>query len=101
MREQFDLFELQDKTHTEAVCLLSAGHFANIDIVVVVPLIAGPPMAPTLPIHTAVEVNGSEYTAQLELIASIEASILGQKIGTARQHEYQIKDALDRLIAGY
>ncbi len=101
MREQFDLFELQGKTHTEDVCLLSAGHFANMNIVVVVPLIAGSPMSPTLPIHTAVEVKGNQFTAQLELIASIEASILGQKIGTARQYEYQIKNALDRLIAGY
>ncbi|MEM9738437.1 MAG: CcdB family protein [Pseudomonadota bacterium] len=101
MREQFDLYDLNGTRDLKGVCLISAGQYANLETLVVVPVFHGPPDEPRLPIHTEIDFAGHQYTAKFELLASIPAASLGEKIGHIREQKYELKNALDRLIAGY
>jgi len=100
MPAQFDVYAIDGGPEIDSVIVLSGGDYARLPTVVVVPLVKRPSSS-NMPIHPAVDFRGQVLTARFELMASLPSTALTEKLGSVSDDEYQLKNALDRLIAGY
>lgn len=100
MVEQFDVFAVSSTGEIDKVVVLSGEQYTRLPTVVIVPLVRRPSTS-DMPIHAKVEFQGQSMTARFELLASLPSSILVRKLGSLANFEYKLKNALDRLLAGY
>ncbi len=101
MISQFDVYEVGRPGTRTFVTILSAGIYTSLDTLVVAPLIAGAMKTEELPIHVPVRFGDLGLIARFDLIAAIPTSAIGEKLGNLADQEYALKNAFDRLLAGY
>lgn len=101
MRQQFDVFDLQLAGGARLFFVVSGGVYANGPSVVMAPLVEQALAPSSLPIHPEVTFAGQRYTARLDLLASVSEKRLQTVLGSLADQEYVLKNAFDRLLAGY
>ncbi len=104
MARQFDVVENRDRAGRSLypfLLVLQHDHAEIIRSVIVAPIVRRSE-APTSRerLHLSVEIDGGQYVAIIEDLASIPRTQIGRVVGSSAERRYEITRALDMLFTG-
>ena len=101
MLEQYGVYRLAARPPLSHCIVLSGGVYLELEVIVVVPLVAKDKSGARLPVHHEVEVHGETFVMRPELMASVPKNKVGPIICSLQSERYEIQNAVDRLFSGF
>lgn len=96
-----DVRQLRGSSRFGLAIEYQADFFDMLETRLIIPLLPEPDAESLDFINPIVVVEEAEYSARVELIATVPTNALGDTLGTAGSHQNELSRALDRLISGY
>lgn len=95
---QFDIVRLHDR---KLAVILQTDLLDERETRVVAPLLGGKGLKMTPKLHLKISVGNKAYILATEKLSAIEKSEIASIVGSAADHEYDIRRALDIVFSGF
>ena len=82
------------------VVVLQHDRVSTFSVLVVAPLVRSSPALTATRLHPSIAVDGRDFVAMVEELASVHRRTLGRVFGTAEHRRYEIIRAIDLLFTG-